>query len=152
MAGGRPSLYKPEYCQRVIDMGSQGFSVVEMAANLGVVRITLETQWTKDHPEFSVALKQARELCQAWWEKKGREGMETPGFNAAVWSRSMAARFPKDWTDRKQVDTTATVQIEHQHTLNPAQLSNEQREALRGILQAALPPPDVEDGEFTEVD
>lgn len=28
--------------------------------------------------------------------------MQAPGFNAAIWSRSMAARFPNDWRESKE--------------------------------------------------
>lgn len=96
---GRPSLYKPEYCQRVIDLGKEGASVVEMACELGVVRSTLY-QWESEHPEFSDAFTRARQWAQVWWEKAGKTGMQAPGFNGSVWSRSMAARFPADYTEK----------------------------------------------------
>lgn len=39
-------------------------------------------------------------LAQLWWEDSGQEGMAKPGFNAAIWSRSMAARFPDEWREK----------------------------------------------------
>lgn len=110
MPGGRPSDYRPEYCDAVIEMGEQGFSVVEMAAALKVSRNTLETNWPKDHPEFLEAFTHARVASQAWWERMGRESLiMSPGqgtFQASVWSRSMAARFPADWRENKGVEVT----------------------------------------------
>jgi transposase len=110
--GGRPSLYKPEYCDRVIEFGREGMSVVEMAAELGVARSTLEEAWPAAHEEFSEAFARARELSQAWWERQGRVGLTAERFNAQVYSRSMAARFPKDWRESKNVDTNVNVQVE----------------------------------------
>jgi Helix-turn-helix domain of resolvase len=107
MPAGRPTLYRPEYCERVIEMGEQGYSVVEMAAELNVVRATLEGEWLAVHPEFLAAFTQARQKSQAWWERQGREnvvmGQGKGTFNASMWSRSMAARFPKDWRESKDV-------------------------------------------------
>jgi hypothetical protein len=98
---GRPSKYQPEYCDRVIELGKQGMSIVEMACDIGVHRETLEKNWPAEHPEFSEAFARARDEAQAWWERIGREGMQSKSIDAAIYSRSMAARFPKDWTDKK---------------------------------------------------
>lgn len=109
MPAGRPSLYDPDYCNRVVELGNSGASVIEMAVDIGVARSTLETAWPAAHPEFSEALTRAREASQVWWEKKGRDSLTTPGFQAAVWSRSMAARFPDDWRDKKEVELSGNL-------------------------------------------
>ncbi len=101
MSAGRPSLYDPAFCEKVIELGKKGASVLEMAVDLGVCRATLEANWPADHPEFLEALTRARECSQAWWEKAGREGMLDNNINPSIWSRSMAARFPKDWREVK---------------------------------------------------
>jgi transposase len=110
MAAGRPTDYKPEYCKRVIELGKTGASIVEMAAEIGVDRKTLETAWPAAFPEFLQAFTQAKQFSQVWWEKVGREGMfESPGggkINATIWSRSMAARFPADWREASKVENT----------------------------------------------
>jgi len=96
---GRPSTFKAEYCEKVIELGKQGMSVVEMACEIGVARATLETNWPEQHPEFLEAFTRAREESQAWWEKTGREGMKAKSIDSAIFSRSMAARFPHDWRE-----------------------------------------------------
>jgi hypothetical protein len=110
MAGGRPSDYRPEYCNRVIELGRLGMSVVEMAAEIGVSRNTLETSWPAAHPAFLEAFELARESSQAWWESQGRVNLIMPKdsgqFQGSVWSRSMAARFPRDWRENKGVELT----------------------------------------------
>lgn len=81
-----------------------------MASEIGVSRNTLETSWTAAHPEFLEALEIARECSQSWWESMGRTNLLMPKdsgtFNASVWSRSMAARFPRDWRENKGVELT----------------------------------------------
>lgn len=110
MAAGRPSEYRPEYCERVIELGRLGMSVVEMASDIGVSRNTLETSWPAAHPEFMEALEIARECSQSWWESMGRTNLimnkDAGTFQASVWSRSMAARFPRDWRENKGVELT----------------------------------------------
>ncbi len=103
---GRPSSYAPAYCERVIELGKEGKSVVEMACDIGVARATLETNWPAEHPEFLEAFVRAREEAQAWWENTGRVGMLTKGIDAAIYSRSMSARFPKDWREVKGTELT----------------------------------------------
>jgi hypothetical protein len=98
---GRPSLYDEAYCERVIELGRQGMSVVEIACEIGVARATLETNWPAEHPEFLEAFTRAREEAQAWWERAGRVGMLEKSIDSAIFSRSMAARFPKDWREVK---------------------------------------------------
>jgi hypothetical protein len=106
MPGGRPSDYDPAYCEDVIRMGKEGFSVVEMAAELEVCRNTLEVNWPAAHDEFLQAFTQARQHSQAWWERAGRVGMIENNISAPIWSRSMAARFPRDWREVKGTELT----------------------------------------------
>ncbi|MDA5337812.1 hypothetical protein LRM36_05210 [Stenotrophomonas maltophilia] len=99
----RPTAYKPEFCETVIELGRQGKSVVQMACAIDVVRSTLY-EWCKDHPEFSDAFTRAKQLSQDWWETQAQCGLTADRFNAQLWSRSMAARFPEDYQERKGVE------------------------------------------------
>lgn len=105
MSAGRPSAYEPGHCQFVIDLGKAGKSVVQMACALEVHKDTLY-EWAKVHPDFSDAFTRAKQHSQDWWETKAQIGLETPGFNASLWSRSMAARFPEDYTERTKRELT----------------------------------------------
>lgn len=100
---GRPSDYDPAYCVDVISLGKEGKSKAQMAAHFDVARSTIDT-WAAAHPEFSEALTRAMAHCQAWWEDKGQKGMELPGFNAAVWKKSVEARFRDDYTEKREID------------------------------------------------
>lgn len=100
---GRPSKYDPKYCEEVIELGKQGYSVVEMCAAIDVARNTLEALWPEMYPEFKEAFTRARELSQAWWEEQGRKHLTADKFQAQLYSRSMAARFPHDWREKTLV-------------------------------------------------
>lgn len=65
MPAGRPTDYKPEYCERVIEYGKEGLLPVSMASRLCVTKDTLH-QWAKVHKEFSDAFNEARIHCEAF--------------------------------------------------------------------------------------
>jgi hypothetical protein len=73
-----------------------------MCAEIGVHRNTLETSWPDAHPEFLEALEFARAKSQAWWESQGRKNLTADRFQASLYSRSMAARFPNDWREKSE--------------------------------------------------
>lgn len=105
MAGGRPSDYSPEFCEQIIELGRQGKSVVQMACAFDVVKQTLHN-WAEAHPEFLDAFTRAKQLSQDWWESAAQTGLTAGNFNASLWSRSMAARFPDDYTERQKREVT----------------------------------------------
>ena len=100
--GGRPTKYKPKYCEIAIELGGRGLSRTHIACEFGTTKDVL-ADWEQSYPEFSSAMGIARELSEKWWIDKGTEGMLAgPGsFNAAIWSRSMAARFPETWREKR---------------------------------------------------
>jgi uncharacterized protein YcaQ len=98
-AGGRPPDYRPEFCDRIIELGKLGYSQARMAADLDVCKQTI-TDWAKRHPQFSDALRRARTHSQCWWETKAQGGIENREFNAAIWNSSVKSMFREDYTDR----------------------------------------------------
>lgn len=142
MPAGRPTDYRPEYCEFVVELGKQGYSVVEMAAEIGVHRNTLETLWPAANPEFMEALTHARECSQAWWERQGRVNLVmTPGmgtFQASAWSRSMSARFPRDWREKTETALTGADggPVETKQTLDVSGLPTEVLAAIMAAKDA----------------
>lgn len=64
-------------------------------------------EWCKAHEEFGDAIAHARDLAMAWWEDAGQSGMwqspEGVRLNPQLWSRSMSARFPDDYSERREI-------------------------------------------------
>jgi transposase len=106
---GRPSLYKPEYCEEVIALGRIGKSVEAIGAILGVGTKTLYN-WRDQHEDFLHALDMAKEFELQWWEDIAQthmiENKESDKINATIWSRSMAARFPKKYREQVKQEIT----------------------------------------------
>jgi len=100
---GRPSTYDPSYCDKVKELGKLGKSFEQMSAQLNVSYRTL-CNWRDEHEEFFHALEDAHALSQSWWEEMAQaymlEHKDGERLNASLWSRSMAARFPKNYSDR----------------------------------------------------
>ena len=138
--GGRPSLYQPEFCQRVVEMGAEGLSMAQMAARLGVAKASLY-DWAIAHPEFSTALAYARTAAQAWWEDAGRTGVFAERFNAQVWKFIVANRFKEEYAERRiqEVSGPAGGPIQTEvKTLDLSRLSRDERDALKRTLLIAL--------------
>lgn len=100
MPAGRPSTYKEEYCDTVIECGRDGMGKAEMASQLGISRVTLN-DWCEKHPAFAYAVKRGLDEAQAWWEMKGRVATfgGIDGFNATSYIFQMKNRFRDDWND-----------------------------------------------------
>ena len=102
MPGGRPTKYKPEFCDLVIEVGEYGGWLCEMAEACDVVRATMDV-WAAEHPEFLEALTRAKQKAQTWFEREGRNGIRAERFNSALWQKQMSARHPGEYTERKDV-------------------------------------------------
>ncbi len=105
MAGGRPTKYKEEYCDLVMEVGSEGGWLAEMAEACDVHRSTMD-EWAGKHPKFSEALTRAKQKAQAWFEKTGRHGMTADKFNSSLWARQMSSRHPDEYTERNRLEHT----------------------------------------------
>lgn len=106
---GRPTLYDPKYCEEVVALGKIGKSVEAIGAILGVGTKTLYN-WRDQHEEFLHALDMAKEFELQWWEDIAQthmiENKESDKINASIWSRSMAARFPKKYREQVKQEIT----------------------------------------------
>lgn len=81
-----------------------------MAAELGVHRDTVN-EWERVHPDFSDAITRALLYSQQWWEDIGQDNLSADRFQASMWSRSMAARFPAEWREKQDIDLNGTMQV-----------------------------------------
>ena len=106
---GRPTKYDPAYCQKVVELGRKGKSIEQIGASLGVGTRTLFT-WRDEYEDFRHALEYAKELEQVWWEDMAQSYMveekESAKLNVGLWSRSMAARFPKKYRESVKQEIT----------------------------------------------
>ena len=106
---GRPSKYDPAFCEVAIELGKVGKSTEAIGATLLVGTATLY-RWRDEFPEFREALELAKDLELLWWENMAQENLintyQGDSLNASVWSRSMAARFPKKYRESTKQEIT----------------------------------------------
>ncbi len=129
---GRPSAYPEtqkalvDLAERILALADDGKSITQISADLNVPRQTLQN-WARDHEEFAAILararelelprrplawpylrqySRARELELAWWESKGQENLGSREFNAALWMKSVSARFKGDYGEKIQTELT----------------------------------------------
>lgn len=69
MPGGRPTDYRPEHCDAVVEAGRKGKTLTWFAASIGQGRRTIY-QWMAAHPAFAHACERARAAFQAYWEDR----------------------------------------------------------------------------------
>jgi hypothetical protein len=107
---GRPSKYKEEYCDQIIEFMSNGASLCEFAAEISVNQDTV-FEWAKVHPLFSEAVHIAQTKSQAAMEKIGRGAMMGKiKIKENIWTFSMGRRF-KHWRQSTAVEHTGTSEV-----------------------------------------
>lgn len=131
---GRPSKYDPKFCKEIIEFFSeQPFREVEIthtnqktgqqystyeerpnrlpffsafARKIGVNTDTLN-EWGKQHPEFSDAFKQAKDLQREFMIENGVRGL----YAAAPFVFSM--KNMHEWRDQSSIDHNHAGEIKH---------------------------------------
>ena len=95
-------LYKPEYCQKLIDHMSSGKSFVSFAGTINVGKRTIY-EWVERYPEFAQAKQVAKSKCQEYYENLGLDmatgNLEKCNATAYVWLTKNILK----WTDKEQV-------------------------------------------------
>jgi hypothetical protein len=107
---GRPTLYKPEYCQMLIDHMASGMSFYTFAA---VIKCSPDTcnEWVHVHKDFSAAKIKGKALELEWWENLLRAGAagKVPGYNAASVIFALKNKMPSMWRDKHEIVSTVNV-------------------------------------------
>jgi len=108
---GRPTKYKPEYCEALIDNSREGFTYEAFAGKIGVSVECLH-EWCRVYPEFSEAKRKAKVAQRAWLEGMGRAMMagKIPGAVPSVWIFYM--KNCQNWRDNPSIDQEDVEAIE----------------------------------------
>lgn len=153
MTFGRPTLYRPEYCERIIELAKEGKSVAEWASDIGVARSSL-WEWCQEHEDFSAAFMRAKTEEQAALERLARENFGNKNFNANLWIKSAQARFRDDYTERREIETNGNVSFSGLPSptitgisfriLDPAKMETDDLEALAEMMQRQQSPTTID--------
>ena len=107
-AGGRPTEYRPEYCELVIAEMAKGYSIGAFAGGINVTRKTV-SNWMETYPEFFQAVSRGKAVRLRQWETAAMQGAYTQqGGNATliIFGLKNAGRGSggeeSDWTEPPQ--------------------------------------------------
>ena len=114
--GGRPTHYKKEYCNQLIDMMKEGASKAEVCLNFDCSFQTF-LDWQAANPEFLEAVNRGLNLSKGKWEQIGREAAfgNCEGFNATSWIFNMKNRFKNEdlfkekWSDKQELEHSGKI-------------------------------------------
>lgn len=118
MSGGRPTKYKPEYCQQLVDYFNRPLAVsngrkkeaselpmlIGFAMEIGVCVDTLH-EWQNVHPEFSEAYKKAKKLQEQLIAANAMNNR----YNA--YFAQFMLKNNHGWKDKQEVEQTQTIKI-----------------------------------------
>ena len=140
---GRPTAYRPEMCQQLIEAMAGGLSAEAAAAKVGIGPRTLFT-WQLQHPQFQQAVQEGRHQALLFWEQRAIAVAHGKPGNAqlitlALKNRSRAA---SGWHhDIQKTELTGAdggaIQTEVKTTIDATALAPEARAALRAAILAA---------------
>jgi hypothetical protein len=128
---GRPTSYKPTYCNEAVEYLAQGYSLTAFAGEIGVCRDSVYN-WMDTHPDFFDAIKKGRAKGQATWEKRLASMAIEGGGNATAIIFAMKNLYQDDWREKQTLEHTGKDggPIEQAVTLDPSKLSSETLEEL----------------------
>jgi hypothetical protein len=116
---GRPSLYRQEYCELVMDKMGEGLSLTAFAGHIKVDKQTIY-RWMQEHSEFSHAVARARSTRVLWLERKLLSATKGASTTAAIFALRNAD--PTEWRDVRSV--------QHDHTVTLQTMTDEQLLAI----------------------
>ena len=105
---GRPTTYKPEYCDDAENFLAEGYSVAALAGHLNVVKSTIY-EWMKTNEEFSNAVKQGQAKAVLFWEKQNIRFAQTGEGNATSIIFGLKNRAPDEWRDKVETEHSGKI-------------------------------------------
>jgi len=103
-------VFKPEMCDRMIELGRQGASQKMIWSDLGISKSAADT-FKKNHPEFADSLDMALVHSQAHWERELLANIENKGYNSRLAEIALRGQFQQDYRETRDTKIDAKVEI-----------------------------------------
>lgn len=116
MAAGRPTDFRPELGEQILEQMEQGFSLAAAAAELNIHRQRVY-EWMERHPEFADTVKLAQVKRQRFLERRLLTSDQGPVVTSTIFALKNAG--PEDWRDKREVEHSGGIET----------VSKEQRDA-----------------------
>lgn len=98
----RKYVFKPEMCDRMIELGKLGSSQKMMFAELGITKDVVKT-WQKKYPEFADSLDMALIHAQAYWEREMLANVSNRTYNSRLAEIALRGQFPQDYKETREI-------------------------------------------------
>lgn len=100
----RETDYRPELCDEIVHMFSDGSSITQVCARKLEVHRDTYYEWKSVHPEFKKAAERGEAMSQAYWEDIGKDGItgNLEKFAGSSWSFVMKNRFREHYSDQQK--------------------------------------------------
>ena len=140
---GRPTLYRPELCDQIIEAMGEGLSLEAAASACGIGPRTVFT-WQNQHDEFRQAVEEGRTKALLFWERRAIALSKGESGNAAVITLGLKnrSRAASGWHDAQRLEHSGPdggpIQQQVTRTLDVSTLNEEQLEALEMALLATM--------------
>lgn len=121
--------YTPELGAKILQLMSEGYSIVAAAGMCDVGRQTIY-DWRNSNESFRNLLEIAHAKRAAHWETELKETQS--GARVTVGLKALGGMKLDEWSDNKQITIDQTVN--HNHTLQIADLTTEQLASLAAML------------------
>ena len=122
---GRPTRYDPDFGEKIIEIMSEGFSLVAAASCIGVGRTTVY-EWRDKHPEFAKMLEIAAAKRQHVLEKDLLNAKEGPVVTSRIFALKNAS---PDWREKKEVEHSGSI-----GTMDLSKLTDEELAILKKVV------------------
>lgn len=116
---GRPTGYRPEFCEKVIDLACEGYSLLGFCGVIGVSRSSVN-EWLLKHPSFSEACERAATGRLWFWEttlihvaKTGGTGSQgtVAIFGAVNAARTVDAILANPWLHKAEIEHSGQISL-----------------------------------------
>ena len=106
---GRPTKYKPEYCEKLVEHMQQGFSFESFASVAKTCKDTVY-HWVNQHPEFSEAKKRGTAHLEIFYTRMGMNLAQGEYKNGSATAWIYLTKNILKWTDRSDLKITGDFQ------------------------------------------
>lgn len=134
----RPTTYRPEYCDILIKMRTEGKYISEFCVEVGISERTYQN-WKSAHEDFREACEIADTASLAWNEALSRHIAKTNEGNANIHKHTLNNRFKQHYSERQEIR-----QVDGQgNDVLPGSIDVRQlaRQFCAAIIEAVPPDP-----------
>ena len=108
MTAGRPTDYREEYCDKVIELAKIGYTHIQIAAEFEIAERTLY-DWKNNNPKFLQALTRAKAISKANFMKKAYDNLENKDFNTNLLKLILSHNYKIDTSEIRKLKSTSVI-------------------------------------------